>query len=652
MSSQWGPPQLPVQLLVTQLINPELTVDTPLVQLSAPIGEGDAIGQLVIKNPSNTNLSFRIATSTADGNAWLEANPTFPDSVSLDKPTLVSVRANARNLAPGTYSGTIELSAQQGGLTSQLVSVPVVFAVLGQPMDLAVSQSALSFSARTNTTQTLDLSMVAIGSGSLPWTARVTQGAGFLRLNKSGETAIGGGAAQLIDIQFVTNGLAAGEYHGEIQVQAQGAARPIVVSVLGRVTSGSPDSIPTPSSLAFVPKPGGANPDPRGIFLLNVTGNVLFNMLASPDNPSAGVGWLKVEPRPGAPGQYQAVVSFDGLVPGTYRATVNFSFVGNATAQLQVLAVKPGAPSASSSASKFRTAAGCTPTKFFPLFSSAQPRFNLLVGQPLQTEIVVVDDCGELATNAAASSYFNNGEPSLALVPIGDGRWSGTWVPKINESGEVVLDTLTTNVSRSVEPAKVTVRAFLAGNTLGPVLAAKGAVLSIDGTPAQAIAPGSRIEVRGVRMAVQGAATVSLGGVNLEVLTATPEKITVVVPANFDGRGRQSLVVRTAGRQSAPFMIVVADLWPVVASVYAADGSRLQLNVSGIAEAAASQDLSALVIAADDRVCHALAIAPLEPGLWRLDLADCSVVDGQPSSITAGTRQAHSQDLTPTRRRK
>lgn len=275
-----------------------------------------------------------------------------------------------------------------------------------------------------------------------------------------------------------------------------------------------------------------------------------------------------------------------------------------------------------------------------------------MLGQPLQTEIVVVDDCGELATNVAACSYFNNGEPSLGLVPIGDGRWSATWVPKINESGEVLLDTLATDVSRSVEPAKVSVRAFLAGNTLGPVLAARDSVLSIDGTPARAIAPGSRIEIRGVRLATQGAATVTLGGASLEVLTATAERITAVVPANFDGRGRQSLVVRNAGRQSAPLAIVVADLWPIVASVAAADGSRLQLNVSGLAETAASGDLSTLVFAADDRACRASALAPLEPGLWRLDLADCSVLEGQPSSITAGTRQARSQDISPTRRRK
>ena len=644
--------RLPVQLFVTQPINPSLIVDTPLVQLSAPAGETDAIGQVVIKNPSSTNLRFRISASTADGNAWLEANPTVPDSVSLEKPTLITVRANARNLAQGTYSGTIELTAEQGGLISQLVSVPVVFAVLGQPLDLAVSQSALSFSARTNTTQTLDLSMVAIGSGSLPWTARVTQGAGFLRLSKSGDTATGRGPAQLLDVQFVANGLSPGEYHGEIQVQALGAPRPIVVSVLGRVTSGSPDPIPTPSSLAFVPKTGGGNPDPRGVFLLNASGNVLFNTLPSPDNPSPGIGWLKVEPRPGTPGQYQAAVAFDGLAAGTYRATVNFSFAGNATAQSQILAVRPGAPSTFSAENKFRSAAGCTPTKFFPLFASAQPRFNLLLGQPLQTEIVVVDDCGELATNVAACSYFNNGEPSLGLVPIGDGRWSATWVPKINESGEVLLDTLATDVSRSVEPAKVSVRAFLAGNTLGPVLAARDSVLSIDGTPARAIAPGSRIEIRGVRLATQGAATVTLGGASLEVLTATAERITAVVPANFDGRGRQSLVVRNAGRQSAPLAIVVADLWPIVASVAAADGSRLQLNVSGLAEAAASGDLSTLVFAADDRACRASALAPLEPGLWRLDLADCSVLEGQPSSITAGTRQARSQDISPTRRRK
>ena len=631
--------RLPVQLLLAQNISPELTVDTPLVQLSAPSGVEVAQGQVIVRNPSPSVLPFRIVAKTADGSDWLTATPGDFDSASNGKPTMLNVRADASNLPPGTYTGTIELAAEQGGLTSQVVTVPVVFAVTGQATELLASQSAIGFSTRPGSSQIMDVSLVAVGNAPLPWTAQVTRGGGFLRLSQTSGTAVPKTPAQALDVTFNPAGLSAGEHHGEIQIQAAGAARPLVISVIGRVSSGPADPLPRPSSLAFVPRPDGSNPERRGVIIGNVAGASSFNTLAAPDNPAPGTNWLVVEQLGGAVSNFGVSVAFDGLPPGTYRANINFSFAGNAATQVQVLAVKPAA--AAGDAGTGQRLAECTPSRMFPVFASAQPRFTVALGQPLQTEIVVVDDCGQLANEAAAASYFSNGEPSMSLAAVGDGRWAATWVPKINESGEVLLETLASDSARTIAPASVVVRAFLAGSIAGPVLAPTGAVRSIDGKPAEAIAPGSRIEIHGVRL-VSGnrAASATLGGVPLEILSAEAGRIVAVVPAGFDGRGMQPLVVQTGEYQSAPWPIIVAEVWPVVASAgVSADGS-IKLSVSGIAEAVAGGSFDQLRFDIDSKRCAVGEASADGSGVWNLKLANCQGDRSAAMQVTSGTGRA------------
>ncbi len=639
--------RVPVQLFLTARINPEIKLESSFVQLSAPVGASGVVGQIIVRNPSPVGLNFEVTSATADGSQWLETNPSGSDDVSADKPKMITVRANVDQLAAGTYTGTVLLTARQGGLISQSVSVPVVLAVTDRPAELVVSQSAMTFNIQRGGRQTKDVSMIAVGSGSIPWTAQVTRGAAWLNLSKLRDTALSGGVPQTIDVSVSGSSLNPGEFDGEIQILAQGAPRPIVISVKSKVAAGSPDPTPIPSSLAFVPRADGSNPETRGFYVSGASGAVSFSALAAPDNPVSGTAWLSLQSKSGTVPNFDVAVNLRDLPAGQYRANINLSFAGNVPGLVQILAVKPGAGTASPTGASgkvgTRQADGCIPTKYFPLFTSAQPRFNLALGEPLQTEIVVVDDCGRLVTDGAAGSLFSNGEPSLTLNSVGDGRWSASWVPKINEAGEVLVDTLATDSKRTVEPSSVRVRAFLAGSVEGPVLNAADPITSVDGSPARAIAPGSRIVIRGRRLASQSTAMVTLGGAPLDVISAGPEQVVAVVPPSFDGRGPQPLIVRNGERQSAPYSIIVARIWPIIMAAEDPADGNLALTVSGISEAAESGTLSMLQFEVDAERCYATSASALESGLWRVTLSDC--LNGTPAAttISVGTRYARTQ---------
>ena len=62
--------------------------------------------------------------------------------------------------------------------------------------------------------------------------------------------------------------------------------------------------------------------------------------------------------------------------------------------------------------------------KFF--FSVSAGTVAALVG----IEVRVIDDCGAPLKTGAVGVSFSSGDPALSLIPLGDGRWTGTWQPR------------------------------------------------------------------------------------------------------------------------------------------------------------------------------------------------------------------------------
>src|SRR5207245_9293950 len=76
-------------------------------------------------------------------------------------------------------------------------------------------------------------------------------------------------------------------------------------------------------------------------------------------------------------------------------------------------------------------AAGCTPTTLVPLITSLAGDSVVSVGRPTAVHVLVVSDCGAIPQNNGSMQLdFNNGDPSIELVGLPDGLWTGTVTPK------------------------------------------------------------------------------------------------------------------------------------------------------------------------------------------------------------------------------
>jgi len=116
-SPQSTPAQVPVKLTVWDTA-PQVTVSPSSLSLTAPSGASSTATVTVSSGSVPTDFSTSIGTD--DGNSWLSLGSYAPYGSAY-------VVANAAGLPPGTYYGTVNMTAPVGSAT--LISVPVTFVV-------------------------------------------------------------------------------------------------------------------------------------------------------------------------------------------------------------------------------------------------------------------------------------------------------------------------------------------------------------------------------------------------------------------------------------------------------------------------------------------------------------------------------------------
>ncbi|HEV3200496.1 MAG TPA: BACON domain-containing carbohydrate-binding protein, partial [Bryobacteraceae bacterium] len=99
---------------------------------------------------------------------------------------------------------------------------------------------------------------------------------------------------------------------------------------------------------------------------------------------------------------------------GTYQLTVRVQdSVLNASAAVLSLTVNRG----------------CQPSQLLLQITSLQAGFRVVAGQPVTLQEIVSDDCGNPVPGGSVSGSFSNGDAIITLSGVGNGRYSGTWVP-------------------------------------------------------------------------------------------------------------------------------------------------------------------------------------------------------------------------------
>ena len=134
----------------------------------------------------------------------------------------------------------------------------------------------------------------------------------------------------------------------------------------------------------------------------------------------------------------------------------------------------------------------CTKPNLEIQVRSPMPNFLAVVGQSVTIEVQVVDACGNLiGPGASVLSTFSNKDADIKLTNIGNGIWSGTWVPKNPSTGSVTIAITAFNPTPGLQSGQITISGTLSVNS-PYTFVPSGGVLNLASLVAGApIAPGT-----------------------------------------------------------------------------------------------------------------------------------------------------------------
>jgi hypothetical protein len=279
--------------------------------------------------------------------------------------------------------------------------------------------------------------------------------------------------------------------------------------------------------------------------------------------------------------------------------------------------------------------------------------------------MVIVDDCGNVVTSGSAGNTFSSGDRPIDLVPLGDGRWRAVWVPR-TDAGYTAINIAATDTAQTIGSGQTPpLRGYVQDRINAPLLSVAQAVVTVDGQPQLAVAPGSWIRIRGSGFADSpaqatgipqpqlGKTAASIGGFSLQLQSVTPTEILALVPSNIAVNTSLPLIVANGDRQSAPESVLVAQSWPVIhtASMEVASGERfLTVELSGVGavhEGRPRVPVAIRVGNSESRV-DSLVADPIRPGVYRVRLRIESDVR-EVTSIEAATPSARTSRARVTR---
>jgi uncharacterized protein (TIGR03437 family) len=307
-------------------------------------------------------------------------------------------------------------------------------------------------------------------------------------------------------------------------------------------------------------------------------------------------GWLTANPPSatiGSSQQAQFTVSVNpaGLAVGIYRATLQFLLPDGSILPVDVLLVI--SPSASPSMNGVPSlgaapAGSCSPTQLLSVSTMLPNGFTATAAWPVPLEVSVVDDCGSPLKSGTVGALFSTGDPALSLIPLGDGRWTGTWQPRsITTKNEVITFLAQTHhpsltgmsqTSGTVEP-----------NKTAPTIAAGGVVNAASYAAHAPLAPGDLIAIFGLHMATGvtkahsfplttrlNGTRARLAGEPMPLLFTTDGQIDAQVPYDAPVNTSLQLVIQHDGAYSLPELVTIA---PAAPAALTANGSGKGLGL-------------------------------------------------------------------------
>lgn len=304
-----GQQQIEVTLKVTST---SLNASPFGLVFSYQVSDGSAPPQLLVVSSQGGAVPFTINTTTHSGGSWLLAVG------SGTTPMTISAAVNGTALAPGTYTGEIQIKPNDP--TTPALSVPVVLNVSAAPVfQPSVNQLSFQYEIGAPAPASQQVTIDTNTGGSVFYTSAFTaDGGNWLSVQPSVAST-----PFALAVSVNPTGLTAGTYYGLIGVNSPAGDVPLsFVPVTFQVASGPILSVASPP-LVFSTQTGIGNLAPQQITINGPGVPTSFHVT------TYGGTWLSASPTDGMTnGQVNVAVNASGLAPGYYLGLVEIDIPG------------------------------------------------------------------------------------------------------------------------------------------------------------------------------------------------------------------------------------------------------------------------------------------------------------------------------------
>ena len=303
--------------------NPTLSVNSSSLVFNFQTGQATPPVQTVSVSSTVGSLAFSVTSNistTSNGVTWLLVGA--PSAAST--PASFTVGVAAGGMAPGTYNGTIVLTAPGVANPHPSPGCPGTLCIgvtlnVSNTALLSANPAALNFNA-------------LLGSGPAPQSVSITStgesvsytvagtvvspaGGTWLTVGAPSGPAVAGIPSNFF-VGVTANALSAGTYRANITVHPSNGNPDVIIPVTLSVALGN--LTVSPATLNFQQNPGGPAPANQTISVASTGAILQFTAFPS------SVSWLTVNPNSGTtPGQVTVAVNGATLQPGTNSAQVN-----------------------------------------------------------------------------------------------------------------------------------------------------------------------------------------------------------------------------------------------------------------------------------------------------------------------------------------
>jgi uncharacterized protein (TIGR03437 family) len=297
---------------------PSFSVSPTSLSFSASAGSAATAQQIRL----GSNIGGLVWQAAVQGGTWLSIS-----AASGTMPGTVTISADAANLAVGTYTASIQITAPNA-VPAQLSVTATVSVTAAQPASVSIQPASLSFRALVGSTAAVAqaLRIENTGGGALAWTAQAaTVSRNWLFVSPGS-----GNAPASVQVSVNPSGLAAGSYAGSITVASATTGQRVTVPVSLLVSAPTGSLLLSQDHMLFQAVEAGGSDPPQSFGVLNAgSGGVDWTAKAV---VKEAVPWLLVSPAAGhsdagSTQVPQVTVSADatGLAAGFYHGQVRLT---------------------------------------------------------------------------------------------------------------------------------------------------------------------------------------------------------------------------------------------------------------------------------------------------------------------------------------